>query len=91
MFHIATQHALKPFGEANAENFAGRGPYTGADAAGISFGVSQRFEIGGKRSARRAAAGKGFEIANSEIAFSKALRELAIAKKNLALLFSPGI
>ncbi len=108
--------------------------------------MSQRFEIGGKRSARQAAAGKGFEIANleynsarldlirdvtiayaeavaaqeevklagdvlqsvtkrvaaaaepliqkskaevalatSEIAFSKALRELAIAKKNLAL------
>lgn len=151
------QAGLRPNPEAGveAENFAGRGPYTGVDSAEISFGVSQRIEIGGKRSARQATAGRGYEIANyeyqtarldlirdvtiayadavaaqeevklaedqkklagevlqsvtrrvaaaaepliqkskaevalatSEIAFSKALRELAIAKKNLVSLW----
>ncbi len=39
-----------------AENIAGSGAYSGTDSAEYSYGVSQKFEIGGKRSARKGAA-----------------------------------
>jgi cobalt-zinc-cadmium efflux system outer membrane protein len=46
-----------------AENVAGQGAYKGTRSAEFTYGVSQLIEIGGKRSARQEAAGKGYEIA----------------------------
>lgn len=62
------QAGLRPNPEAGieAENFAGQGPFKRADSAEFTFGVSQQFEIGGKRSARQAAANRAFEIATYE-------------------------
>lgn len=64
-----------------AENVAGRGPYKGTDAAEISFGVSQRIETGGKRAARRQAAGKSYEIAAYDYSAARLdlIRDVTIA------------
>lgn len=39
--------------EVTAENIAGSGSYRGVSSAEVTYGVSQPFEIGGKRSARK--------------------------------------
>lgn len=41
----------------DAENVAGSGPYRGTDSAEYTYSLSQKVEIGGKRSSRRGAAG----------------------------------
>lgn len=77
------QAGLRPNPEAGveAENVAGQGPYDGMDSAEITFGVSQQFEIGGKRSARRAAATQGLEIASLEYKATRLdlIRDVTIA------------
>jgi len=77
------QAGLRPNPEAGveAENLAGRGPYKGVDAAETTFGVSQRLEIGGKRSARQAAASRGYEISSLEYEAVKLdlIRDVTIA------------
>lgn len=40
-----------------AENLAGSGPYRGADSAEYTYSLSQKVELGGKRSSRRSVAG----------------------------------
>lgn len=49
-----------------AENVAGQGRYRGTDSAEFTYGVTQLIEVGGKRSARQEAAGKGYEIAGMQ-------------------------
>ncbi len=77
------QAGLRPNPEAGveAENLAGRGPYKGVDAAEITFGVSQQLEIGGKRAARQAAAGRGYEISSLEYKAARLdlIRDVTIA------------
>lgn len=45
-----------------AEDFAGRGPYSGFDSAQVTLGVSQVIELGGKRGSRQAAAEQGLAL-----------------------------
>lgn len=54
----ALQAGLRPNPELDltVENFAGTGEFTGLDGSEASLAVAQRFEFGGKRSARRTAA-----------------------------------
>lgn len=49
-----------------AENFAGRGPYSGFNSSEITLGVSQTIELGGKRGSRRAAAAQGLALRGFE-------------------------
>lgn len=46
-----------------AENFRGSGPYKGFDSAESTYGVSQLFEVGGKRGARGKGATRERELA----------------------------
>ena len=50
-----------------AENVAGGGQFSGTDSAEYTYGLSQRVEIGGKRSARKNAAQAVREAANSDV------------------------
>lgn len=52
--------------EVEAENFGGQGPYTGFDEAEMTYGMSQQFEVGGKRSARQNVARYEYKIAEIE-------------------------
>lgn len=49
---------------AEAENFAGTGPYKAFSSADITYSVSQTFELGGKIGAREKIAQSGLDIAN---------------------------
>ena len=55
---------LNPVIGFEAENVSGSGAFKGTDSAELTAGVSQTFEIGGKRSARMKAADQGQIIAN---------------------------
>ena len=57
------------------ENFGGTGPYRGFRSTETTLEVSQRFELGGKRSARRAVAGAERDVA--AIALLRAQADLA--------------
>lgn len=50
-----------------AENIAGQNQYEGFDSAEVTYGVSQQIEIGGKRSARKNIASKGYTLAELEL------------------------
>lgn len=50
-----------------AENIVGGGLYRGTDSAQYTYGLSQKVEIGGKRSARKGAAAAAQEVANTEL------------------------
>ncbi len=50
-----------------AENIAGGGAYSGTDSAEYTYGLNQKVEIGGKRSARKGAATAAREAATTEL------------------------
>lgn len=50
-----------------AENIAGGGSYSGTDSAEYTYGLNQKVEIGGKRSARKGAATAAREAAATEL------------------------
>lgn len=50
-----------------AENIAGQKQYEGFESAEVTYGVSQQIEIGGKRSARKNIANKGYTLAELEL------------------------
>ena len=50
-----------------AENIAGQNRYEAFDSAEVTYGISQQIEIGGKRSARKNIAGKGYTLAELEL------------------------
>lgn len=64
-----------------AENLGGQGDYKGFDSAEITYGLTQMIELGGKRSARKQAADKDYEIAgyNYESARLDITRDVTIA------------
>jgi cobalt-zinc-cadmium efflux system outer membrane protein len=51
----------------DVENIAGSGAYRGMDAAEYTYGLNQKVEIGGKRSARKGAATAAREAAATEL------------------------
>ena len=76
------------------ENLAGTGPFRGVSGAELTVGVAQRFERGGKSSARRAVAASELEVAELRLLVARAdlglrVREtyadLAAAEDRLAL------
>ena len=64
-----------------AENIAGQGPYKRFDSAEITYGLSQKVEIGGKRSARQRAADQAYTVASSEYQMARLdlIRDVTIA------------
>lgn len=70
----ARQAALPPNPEAiiSVENVAGTGPYTGFGATETTLSIGQRLEIGGKRSARTAAARAETSVARLRLALARA-------------------
>lgn len=64
-----------------AENIAGQGSYRGFDSAEITYGLSQKVEIGGKRSARQRAADQAYAVASSEYQMARLdlIRDVTIA------------
>lgn len=54
-----------------AENLAGSGPYKGTDSAEYTYSLSQKFEIGGKRSSRRGVAGAERAATNRNLQAAK--------------------
>ncbi|MES2985236.1 MAG: TolC family protein [Pseudomonadota bacterium] len=53
------------------ENIGGNGPYNGFDSAELTYGLSQQIELGGKRSAREAAAKKQITIAELDATITR--------------------
>lgn len=64
---------------AEAENFGGSGDVSGFDSAEVTLGIQQKFERGGKRSARIEAARGKEDVANAEIAILR--REIVAQTK----------
>ena len=64
-----------------AENFAGGGAYRSFDSAEVTYGVSQRLEVGGKRGARVEAANHTLALAESDEAAARLdlIRDVTIA------------
>jgi len=64
-----------------AENFGTGVPYRGFDAAEVTYGLAQRLELGGKRSAREEVARQGHIIAGilQEVARLDLIRDVTIA------------
>lgn len=64
-----------------AENVAGQGAYTGIDSAEVTYGVSQRIEMGGKVTARESIAARGLDIASLDYqaAVLELIREVTVA------------
>ncbi len=54
---------VNPEASVGAENVGGRGEYRGLKSGEITYGVSQLFEVGGKRAARVAVADQGVTLA----------------------------
>lgn len=78
----ARQAGLSPNPEAGvqSENIAGSGPYSDFRSAEITFSISQRLELGGKRRTRRAAAAAEADAARVAAAIARAdlAREVAV-------------
>ncbi len=72
---------LNPEFEFDIENFGGNGQFNGTDAAEHTYALSQKLEIGGKRSARSNAALKRLEAAqaNYTVAELKLKQDVTIA------------
>lgn len=73
----ALQAGLRPNPEigVEVENFSGTGPYRSFRQSEVTVAVSQEFELGGERQARKAVAGAEREFAR--LALSKAVADLA--------------
>jgi len=61
------------------ENFAGKGPLEGFDAAETTLSLSQTLELGGKRSARIAGATQGLKLARAQDVQARADYAAALA------------
>jgi cobalt-zinc-cadmium efflux system outer membrane protein len=70
-----------PEADVEVENIAGDGTYKGFDSAEITYGASQLFEIGGKRSARKEAASQGYRIARIQYEITRLdlIRDVTVA------------
>jgi len=76
------------------ENLAGSGSYSGTQSAEITYGLAQQIEMGGKRSAREAAAQQGYALARYTAAATRldvvrdvkrAFTEAVVAQEMLTL------
>jgi cobalt-zinc-cadmium efflux system outer membrane protein len=68
-----------------AENIAGSGPYRATDEGEFTYALSQKVELGGKRSARKGAAGAERRAADSALAGEKLtlIRDVTVAYVNV--------
>lgn len=58
--------------QVTVENLAGSGAFRGVSGAELTVGIGQRFELGGKRNARRAVAASELEVAELRLLLARA-------------------
>jgi cobalt-zinc-cadmium efflux system outer membrane protein len=85
---LARQAGLLPNPEiaVEVENFAGKDELKGLDGAEITVALSQQIELGGKRSARKTAAGHDLNLAKWDYQSQKQDQQLATMKAFYAVL-----